>query len=82
MPLHRFERENVELVRFAPDTTYPVHVHEGGEEVLVLEGAIRDADGEYPQGSWLRFPDGSEHDVTSSGEGALLYVKEGHLLMS
>jgi anti-sigma factor ChrR (cupin superfamily) len=82
MPLHRFGRENVELVRFEPDATYPRHVHEGGEEVLVLAGAIRDADGVYPQGTWLRFPDGSEHDVTSSGEGALLYVKEGHLLMS
>ena len=79
MRLHRFEQENVELVRFEPETTYPVHVHEGGEEVLVLQGAIRDADGEYPQGTWLRFPDGSEHDVASSGEGALLYVKEGHL---
>ena len=79
MRLHRYERENVELVRFERDTTYPAHVHEGGEEVLVLEGAIRDADGEYPAGTWLRLPDGSEHDVTSGGEGALLYVKEGHL---
>ncbi len=79
MPLHRYEQENVELVRFEPDTTYPVHVHEGGEEILVLEGAIRDEDGDYPAGTWLRFPDGSKHEVASAGEGALLYVKEGHL---
>ena len=79
LPLHEFGSEQVALIRFEADTTYPSHVHEGGEEILVLEGEIRDGDGPYPAGSWARFPDGSEHEVTSGAEGALLYVKVGHL---
>ena len=79
MPLHEYGREWVALIRFAPDTTYPVHKHEGGEEILVLEGQIRDGHGEYPAGSWVRYPDGSEHEVTSSADGALIYAKGGHL---
>ena len=79
LPLHEFGKERVALIRFAPDTTYPSHVHEGGEEVLVLEGQIRDQHGEYPAGAWMRFPDRSEHEVTSAADGALLYVKVGHL---
>ena len=79
MPLHEFGDETVELVRFDGAVTYPRHTHQGGEEVLVIEGVIRDEEGEYPAGSWLRSPDGSAHEVISGAEGALLYVKAGHL---
>jgi anti-sigma factor ChrR (cupin superfamily) len=79
MPLHRHGNEQVALIRFSPDTVYPQHVHGGGEEVLVLRGEIRDAHGDYPKGSWMRYPDGSEHEVTSGPDGALLYIKVGHL---
>ncbi|MGI9222918.1 MAG: cupin domain-containing protein [Woeseiaceae bacterium] len=79
MPLHEHGCEHVALIRFEPGTTYPPHVHNGGEEILVLRGGIRDAEGVYPQGSWMRFPDGSKHEVSSGADGALLYVKGGHL---
>jgi len=79
MPLHKHGSEQIALIRFSPDTVYPTHVHEGGEEILVLRGEFRDAHGEYPQGSWMRYPDRSEHEVTSGPDGALLYVKTGHL---
>ena len=36
-------------------------------------------DGRYPQGSWVRYPHGSRHEPYTLAEGALLYVKEGHL---
>jgi anti-sigma factor ChrR (cupin superfamily) len=81
-PLHRHRTENVFLMRWAPDTLYPEHAHHGGEEILVLEGAFHDADGHYPQGSWVRYPDGSAHRPYTLGDGALLYVKEGHLATS
>lgn len=77
--LHRHREENVFLMRWAPDTAYPEHVHEGGEEVLVLDGAFHDEDGHYPKGSWVRYPAGSRHAPYTLDEGALLYVKEGHL---
>ena len=82
MPLHQHGSEQVALIRFGLDTLYPAHVHDGGEEILVLRGEIRDANGDYPKGSWIRYPDGSEHEVTSGLEGALLYVKFGHLYRS
>jgi anti-sigma factor ChrR (cupin superfamily) len=78
-PLHRHREENIFLLRWAPDTAYPEHAHPGGEEILVLEGAFHDEEGHYPQGSWVRYPDGSRHAPYTLGEGALLYVKEGHL---
>jgi anti-sigma factor ChrR (cupin superfamily) len=78
-PLHRYGAENVYLLRWAPDITYPDHVHAGGEEILVLDGAFHDAWGHYPRGSWIRYPDGSRHAPYTLAEGALLYVKEGHL---
>lgn len=79
LPLHRHREENVFLLRWAPDTAYPEHEHCGGEEVFVLDGAFHDEYGHYPQGSWVRYPDGSRHAPYTLGEGALLYVKEGHL---
>ena len=78
-PLHRHRNENVFLLRWAPDTAYPEHLHAGGREILVLDGAFHDEDGHYPRGSWVRYPDGSRHRPYTLDEGALLYVKEGHL---
>ena len=78
-PLHQFGNEAVELVRFKANVRYPRHVHDGGEEIFVIDGLIRDDDGEYPKGSWLRYPNGSTHMVSGGPEGALLYVKSGHL---
>lgn len=77
--LHRYGSEQVQMVRFEPDAHYPAHVHEGGEEVFVVSGRIHDADGEYSSGTWIRWPDGSSHRVSAGPEGALLYVKAGHL---
>jgi anti-sigma factor ChrR (cupin superfamily) len=79
LPLHEYDTEQVALVRFKPDTIYPAHVHKGGEEIFVIRGEISDEHGSYPAGSWMRYPDGSEHEVRSGPDGALLYVKAGHL---
>jgi len=78
-PLHRHDSEHVFLQRWAPDSACPEHVHAGGEEILVLDGVFHDDAGRYPRGSWVRYPDGSRHTPYTLAEGALLYVKEGHL---
>jgi anti-sigma factor ChrR (cupin superfamily) len=78
MALHRFGSEFVSLVRWAPGTIFPAHRHSGGEEILVLDGAIEDDEGRYEEGTWLRNPPGSVHQPYSI-EGCLLYVKIGHL---
>ena len=79
LPLHQGPEENVALVRWAPGTQFSRHRHWGGEEILVLEGTFEDEHGQYPAGSWLRSPHLSEHTPFST-DGALIYVKTGHLL--
>ena len=77
--LHDFEGEHVALVRWAPDTQFNFHRHWGGEEVFVIEGTFYDEHGEYPAGSWIRSPHQSAHTPYTKADGALIYVKEGHL---
>ncbi|WP_416897552.1 MAG: cupin domain-containing protein [Minwuia sp.] len=70
--------EKIWLTRMAPGTKADDHVHEGGEEVFVIEGELRDGGGRYPAGTWMRFADGSRHQPFSD-TGCTLYVKTGHL---
>jgi anti-sigma factor ChrR (cupin superfamily) len=79
MPLHEFGAEHVALVKWAPNTRFNPHQHWGGEEILVLEGVFCDEHGVYPAGSWLRSPHLSKHQPFTGHEGALIYVKTGHL---
>lgn len=79
MPLHRFRDERVALIRWAPNTPFEEHSHRGGEEVFVIGGRFCDEYGEYPAGTWVRYPDRSSHNAFTQSEGALLYLKSGHL---
>ncbi|MBU2112519.1 MAG: cupin domain-containing protein [Gammaproteobacteria bacterium] len=79
MPLHEHNGVSTALVRWAPNTRFNRHIHVGGEEILVLDGLFRDEHGEYPTGSWLRNPRYSEHTPFTGPEGALIYVKVGHM---
>lgn len=78
-PLHEFDGVSTALVRWASNTRFNPHTHPGGEEILVLEGAFHDEFGVYPAGSWLRSPRWSAHTPFTLEEGALIYVKVGHL---
>ncbi|MDX1677414.1 cupin domain-containing protein [Arsukibacterium sp.] len=79
LPLHEHDGVSTALVRWAPDTRFSRHTHVGGEEILVLEGVFCDENGRYPAGSWLRSPRYSQHTPFTGTEGALIYVKVGHL---
>lgn len=65
------------IVCYAAGSRFDEHVHDGGEEILVLDGVFRDEDGVYPAGSWLRNPRWGRHTPQSGPEGALIYVKVG-----
>jgi anti-sigma factor ChrR (cupin superfamily) len=78
--LHEYEAEHVALVRWAPNTEFKAHTHLGGEEILVISGSFFDEYGEYPAGSWIRNPQRSKHTPFTRDEGALIYVKVGHLV--
>lgn len=79
MPLHEYDGVGTALVRWAPNTIFNPHVHPGGEEILVLQGVFHDEHGTYPAGSWIRSPRYSKHAPFTQQEGALIYVKTGHL---
>ena len=79
MPLHEADGVGTALVKWAPHTQFNRHVHPGGEEILVLEGVFHDENGAYAAGSWLRSPRYSTHAPFTREEGALIYVKTGHL---
>jgi anti-sigma factor ChrR (cupin superfamily) len=79
MPLHEYDGVSTALVRWAPNTVFNPHVHPGGEEIYVLDGVFHDEFGIYPKGSWIRSPRYSKHAPFTKEEGALIYVKVGHL---
>jgi anti-sigma factor ChrR (cupin superfamily) len=62
------------IVRFAPESAFPAHQHGLGEEFLVLEGVFSDERGDYPQGTYVRDPPGSQHSPRSAS-GCVLLVK-------
>jgi anti-sigma factor ChrR (cupin superfamily) len=79
MPLHEHNGISSALVRWAPNTRFNPHRHPGGEEIYVLDGIFRDEQGSYPRHSWLRSPRWSQHTPFTGEEGALIYVKVGHM---
>lgn len=62
------------IVRFAPDSAFSPHVHDGGEEFIVLDGVFQDEHGDFPAGSYIRNPPTSRH-TPSSKPGATILVK-------
>ena len=79
MPLHSHDGIDTALVRWAPNTRFNAHSHPGGEEILVLDGIFSDEGGDYETGAWLRNPRWSRHTPFTGPQGALIYVKVGHL---
>ena len=79
LPLHEFENEAVAMMQWSPGITCQPHLHEGGAEMLVIAGALYDENGFYPAGSWIRLPANTEHSPFTEAEGAMIYIKTGHL---
>lgn len=65
------------IVEYAPGSQFTPHVHDGGEEILVLEGVFADESGSYGPGTYLRNPPGSSH-APGSPTGCALFVKLRH----
>ena len=82
MPLHNFEYENTALVKWNPNTKFNFHQHFGGEEIFVLKGTFYDEYGNYPKHTWIRSPHMSKHKPFTKNDGAIIFVKTGHLFKS
>ena len=80
LPLHNFEYENTALVKWDANTQFNLHRHYGGEEIFVIDGTFYDEHGSYPKHTWIRSPHMSQHTPYTLDDGAVIFVKTGHLL--
>jgi len=79
LPLHADSGgEDVALERLEPGAVLAETDCPAGEEILVLTGELRDGDGSYGPGTWIRNPAGYRRALGSNG-GATYWVKRGHL---
>ena len=62
------------LVRYAKASAFPAHQHGLGEEFLVLDGVFSDEHGDYPSGTYVRNPPGSQHTPRTE-PGCTILVK-------
>lgn len=63
------------IVRYAPNSTFSAHNHDGGEEFFILEGTFSDEHGERPAGTYIRNPIGTSHTPKIGKDGATIFVK-------
>lgn len=78
--LHTFGQERVSLERWEAGIAVEYPALRGGLEFLVLEGSLWGDATEYPAGSWCRYPVGAAPVLRAGNEGAMFYLKRGHLL--
>lgn len=62
------------IVRYATGSSFNEHVHDEGEEFIVLDGVFSDENGDYPAGTYVRNPPGSRHTPFSK-DGCTILVK-------
>ncbi|NOI74278.1 cupin [Vibrio coralliilyticus] len=76
-PLEREDAESghtTSVVRYDAGSHFSTHPHPMGEEIFVLEGVFSDEQGDYPAGTYLRNPPGSQH-APFSDQGCTILVK-------
>lgn len=78
MPLFEDQRETVRLERWQPGTSVSLMAC-GGLELLVLEGSLSQGGDTLEKQSWLRLPVHMDLEAISGPEGAVIWLKEGHL---
>ena len=77
LPLHGHGSGNVMLVRWNKTAAFRTRIDPRGEELLVLNGAVYDAQGHYPEGSWIRNPI-EAWQYWGAKAGTIMYYKNGH----
>jgi anti-sigma factor ChrR (cupin superfamily) len=77
--LYSSETETVCLLKMTAGEWVFLAPRTGGAELFVLKGSLTEQAHHYETGSWLRFPIGDMPSMISGCEGALIYLKTGHL---
>lgn len=70
--------ERVTMERLEAGAALPATDRAGGEEILVLSGELRDEQGTYGPGTWIRNPAGYRRSLGSRC-GVTYWAKRGHL---
>lgn len=78
LPLFMDSRENVSLEKWLPGQSVCLDAS-GGMEVLVLDGSFVESGETFRTQSWLRLPAGAESEAIIAGNGATVWIKQGHL---
>ena len=81
LPLHGHGSGNVMLVKWNRTAAFKTRIDPRGEELLVLDGAVYDAQGCYPEGSWIRNPIATWQSWGAKA-GTVVYYKNGHFIDS
>lgn len=76
--LHQDARETVRCIVLDPGTQFEEQP-DGGAEILMLDGKVREASDSLRPGSWLRLPLGRAIRLTAGHHGARFWIKTGHL---
>jgi anti-sigma factor ChrR (cupin superfamily) len=80
-PLFSNESEQVVLESLAPGESLfssPNYIKPGtGVELLVIEGGLRTDGRRFPQGSWIRLPEGESPEFVADNSGTTLYLRIG-----
>ena len=58
---------SVAILNYRPGARVPHHRHMGLETIVVLQGTQSDENGDYPEGSVVLNPVGTEHSVWTKG---------------
>ncbi|MDJ0798813.1 MAG: cupin domain-containing protein [Calothrix sp. MO_167.B12] len=66
--------EKIWVERWQPGTKLSNVVETEIKEIFVIEGTVTDNNGNYPTGSWLRYPPNYSYNLASE-TGCLIYVK-------
>ncbi len=70
--------ERVTMERLEAGAVLPAMSCAAGEEIFVLSGELRDEQGSYRAGTWIRNPAGYRRGL-GSGPGVIFWAKRGHL---
>ena len=62
------------LLKFEPGAAYPFHNHPGGEELYVLNGAVKINEELLSEGDYLYTPAGFKHAVMSPAGCTILFI--------
>ena len=81
MPLFEDGRERVALERWQAGAEVVLTATDG-LEVLVLEGGFEEGGEQFSPQSWLRLPKGSSSVAVGGPEGATVWIKRDHLLVT